>query len=190
MRSSWQRLLGEDTSDASLAALIRQRQHDPKGFIPLLRQIAYQLPFTLQNWEDNIDEFIYFSQVSQAMTTKLAMDVFRSRRRNYETMGALMWQLNDVWVAPTWSCIDFFGNYKIVYYWAKEFLASTNIIVLYNDARDQLNITVTREEHMESPDVKLYNIFINTFLWKDIFSKKAIARAIGLVSLTKNHIYF
>ncbi|XP_017968131.1 beta-mannosidase-like [Drosophila navojoa] len=182
MRSAWQRLLGEDTSDASLAALIRQRQHDPKGFIPLLRQIAYQLPFTLQNWEDNIDEFIYFSQVSQAITTKLAMDVFRSRRRNYETMGALMWQLNDVWVAPTWSCIDFFGNYKIVYYWAKEFLASTNIIVLYNDARDQLNITVTREEYMESPDVKLYNIFINTFLWKDIFSKKAIARAIGLRS--------
>ncbi|XP_030563718.1 beta-mannosidase-like [Drosophila novamexicana] len=180
MRSSWLRLLGTDTSEESLAALIRQRQHNSKGFIPLLRQIAYQLPFTLQNWEDNIDEFIYFSQVSQAMSTKMAIDLFRSRRGYYQTMGALIWQLNDVWVAPTWSCIDFHGNYKLVYYWARDFLAPINIIALYNESNDQLNITVTREDYMETADMQLYNIFIKTFLWNDIFSKKVIARAIGL----------
>ncbi|XP_034485260.1 beta-mannosidase-like isoform X2 [Drosophila innubila] len=181
IRSSWLRVLGHNASEESLAALIRQRQHHPKGFIPLLRQIAYDLPFKLQNWEDNIDEFIYFSQVSQAMSTKKAVELFRSRRDNYSTMGALIWQLNDVWIAPTWSCIDFYGNYKLVYLWAKEFLASLSIIATYHEISNHINITITREDYMEDRDTQ-YNLFINTFLWNDIYPKTAIARAIGLGS--------
>ncbi|KAH8418053.1 hypothetical protein KR222_010989 [Zaprionus bogoriensis] len=188
MRSSWQQVIGANATEESLAALIRQRQHDTKGFIPLLRLIAYQLPFTLQNWEDNIDEFIYFSQVAQAMFIKMDVELFRSRRQDYATMGALIWQLNDVWVAPTWSLIDFNENYKLVYYWAREFLASPNIIALYNDATDQLNITVTREDYADNNDIQLFNIFINTYLWNDIFPKSAIARAIGLGSNLINQL--
>lgn len=181
MRSSWLQVIGANATEESLAALIRQRQHDTKGFIPMLRMIAYQLPFSLQNWEDNIDEFIYFSQVAQAMFTKIDVELFRSRRQNYSTMGALVWQLNDVWVAPTWSFIDFYGNYKIVYYWAKSFLASPSIIAIYNDVNDELNIAVTREDYTEDRDTQLFTIFINTYVWNDIFPKSAIARTIGLV---------
>ncbi|EDV92670.1 GH18705 [Drosophila grimshawi] len=182
MRSSWQRVLGENQTEENLAALIRQRQHNSRGFIPILMEIAYQLPFKIHAWDDNIDEFIYFSQVVQAMNTKAAFELFRSRRGDYQTMGALVWQLNDVWIAPTWSFIDFYGNYKLAFYWAKEFLAPTSIITFYNESGDHLKITVTRENYIETPDVQLYNIHINTYLWNDIFSKKVIARAIGLRS--------
>ncbi|EDW37952.1 GL12303 [Drosophila persimilis] len=182
--STWQRALGNgsDESNESIAALIRSHHHDPKGFIPILKLIALQLPFMLHNWDENIQEFIYFSQVSQAMTAKTAVDLFRTLRIENQTMGALMWQLNDVWVAPTWSCIDFYGNFKIVYYWAKDFLAPTRVIALYDKNTDSLNVTLTREDYMEHADTRLYHVKINTYLWTDFIAKKTIARAFALGS--------
>ncbi|XP_052836095.1 beta-mannosidase-like isoform X1 [Drosophila gunungcola] len=182
--SSWQRALGDgaDGSSEEIAALIRSRQHDPKGFIPMLQLIAYQLPFVPQTWDKNIEKFIYFSQVAQAMTTKTAIEVFRSQRSGSHTMGALVWQLNDVWVAPTWSCIDFYGNLKLVYYWAREFMAPTSVIALYDSNSDSLNITLSREDFSEHSDSKLYSVLLNTYLWTDLVAKKTIARAFGLGS--------
>ena len=31
-------------------------------------------------------------------------------------MGTLYWQLNDCWPAPTWSSIDYYGNWKALHY--------------------------------------------------------------------------
>ncbi|KAH8369200.1 hypothetical protein KR009_003853 [Drosophila setifemur] len=184
MISTWQRELdkGVEASKEEIAALIRSRQHDPKGFIPLIQQIVNQLPFTPHTWDENIEQFIYFSQVVQAMTSKIAMEVFRSRRTGNQTMGALIWQLNDVWVAPTWSCIDFYGNMKIVYHWAKDFMAPMSVIPIYDEGSDSLNITLTREDYSEHPDSQLYYVQINTYLWTDLIAKKTIARAFGLRS--------
>ncbi|KAH8338753.1 hypothetical protein KR059_010811 [Drosophila kikkawai] len=184
MLSTWQRALGggSNVSNEEIASLIRSRQHDIKGFIPMLQQISYQLPFTPQNWDENIEKFIYFSQVAQAMATKTAIELFRSLRTGNQTMGALIWQLNDVWVAPTWSCIDFYGNFKLIYYWAKEFLASKCVIALYDASSNNLNITLTREDYADHLDSQFYNVLINTYLWTDLIAKKTIARAFGLGS--------
>ncbi|XP_039150424.1 beta-mannosidase isoform X1 [Drosophila simulans] len=184
MKSTWQRALADsaDDSDLEIARLIRSRQHDPKGFIPILQLIAYQLPFVPQNWDEDIDKFIYFSQVAQAIATKTALEVFRSLRTGNHTMGALMWQLNDVWVAPTWSCLDFYGNPKLLYYWTKELLAPTSVIALYDNISNNLNITLTREDFSEHRDSQLYYVLVNTYLWTDLIPKKTIARAFGLGS--------
>jgi len=92
--------------------------------------------------------FLYFSQVTQAMATKTALDVFRSLRTGNHTMGALIWQLNDVWVAPTWSCIDFYGNPKLLYYWTKELLAPTSVIALYEKT------SISRLQERTSPSIE------------------------------------
>ena len=35
-------------------------------------------------------------------------------------MGTIFWQLNDCWPAPTWSSIDYFGNWKALQYRVKQ----------------------------------------------------------------------
>lgn len=49
------------------------------------------------------------------MAIKAETEVYRTgRQRMANTMGALYWQLNDVWVAPSWSSIEFNGNFKVL----------------------------------------------------------------------------
>ncbi|XP_030370503.1 beta-mannosidase-like [Scaptodrosophila lebanonensis] len=176
VRHSWERTFG-NSFNGTLSDLIQHRQHHPDGFQPLLRLIQDQLPFSAETWDNNIDQLIYFSQVAQAIAVKTAMDLFRSLRGEKQTMGALIWQLNDVWVAPTWSFIDFYGNYKLVYYWAKEFLKPTTVIGLYDQPSDLLNITISLEEYNENPETsQLYTVWVYTYLWSDLFPKKKIAR--------------
>jgi beta-mannosidase len=35
-------------------------------------------------------------------------------------MGTLYWQINDCWPAPTWSSIDYFGQWKALHYRARQ----------------------------------------------------------------------
>ena len=40
-------------------------------------------------------------------------------------MGALYWQLNDIWQATSWSSIEYTGKWKMVHYFANGFFAPT-----------------------------------------------------------------
>lgn len=42
-------------------------------------------------------------------------------------MGALYWQLNDIWPVASWSSIDYYGRYKALQYVAKRFFAPVMI---------------------------------------------------------------
>ena len=104
----------------------------------------------LQAFED----FIYLSQVNQAMSIKTETEFYRRNREvdpstgGGMTYGALYWQLNDVWVGPTWSSIDNYGGYKMLHYNAKEFFAPL-ILVPFID-RNQ-NMKVHAVSHFLSP---------------------------------------
>ena len=53
-------------------------------------------------------------------------------------MGALYWQVNDNWPAPSWSSIDYFGRWKALHYMAKEFYARRAASLEINGGRIRL----------------------------------------------------
>lgn len=95
------------------------------------------------------------------------------------TMGALYWQLNDVWVAPTWSGIgksikkklhlmslsnsfvDYEGNWKMLHYFAKDFFAPVIITGHLTPSRT-LDIYVVNDNINNFLNLEAH---ITTFRW-------------------------
>lgn len=63
--------------------------------------------------------FIYASQLLQAEAMRYAVE--HLRRNRGRCMGALYWQLNDIWPVASWSSIDYYGRFKALHYAAKRF---------------------------------------------------------------------
>ena len=63
---------------------------------------------------DDFEEFVYRSQLTQANAVSSAINGHRLDAPR--CMGTLYWQLNDCWPAPTWSSIDYYGNWKALHY--------------------------------------------------------------------------
>lgn len=69
----------------------------------------------------NFETLIYASQLLQARAMQYAVE--HLRRNRGRCMGALYWQLNDVWPTASWSSIDYFGRFKALQYVSKRFFA-------------------------------------------------------------------
>lgn len=68
-----------------------------------------------------LEQTAYISQILQGMAVRYGVEHWRRNRGR--CMGALYWQGNDDWPAPSWSSIDYFGRWKALHYMAKEFYA-------------------------------------------------------------------
>lgn len=65
----------------------------------------------------SFEDFVYYSQLTQARAVGIAIAAHRIG--SPRCMGTLYWQLNDCWPAPTWSSIDYYGNWKALQFEAK-----------------------------------------------------------------------
>ncbi|KAG8454148.1 hypothetical protein GDO86_000695 [Hymenochirus boettgeri] len=105
------------------------RQHHSSGNEQMLFQASLHYPKPLNR--DPIKEFqytLYLTQVMQAQCVKLQTEFYRRSMKEVvnglgHTMGALYWQLNDIWQAPSWSSIEYGGKWKMLHYYAKHFFA-------------------------------------------------------------------
>ena len=111
---------------------MKHRQHHPRGYEQLISEVLRHFVYPVNGIKSKVDHFkgfIYLTQLNQAMSIKTASEFFRvSQSSNYpdgrgNTMGAMFWQLNDVWTAPTWSSIEYSGKWKMLHYFAQNFFA-------------------------------------------------------------------
>lgn len=85
---------------------------------------------------DNFHDYVYVGQILQGNGMDYAL---RAIRRGYPTnMGALYWQLNDVWPTVSWSSIDYWGNYKALHYRVRDAYAPTIVDIVAKDDRYEL----------------------------------------------------
>ena len=62
---------------------------------------------------------LYASQLLQAEAMRYGVE--HLRRNRGRCMGALYWQLNDIWPTASWASIDYYGRLKALHYYAKRF---------------------------------------------------------------------
>ncbi|KAM9662361.1 beta-mannosidase isoform 3-T16 [Morphnus guianensis] len=126
----------EDWSYTSNFSL--HRQHHENGNDQMLQQIGHH--FKLPQSTDPIKKFkdtIYLTQVMQAQCIKTETEFYRFSQSEIikgegHTMGALYWQLNDIWQAPSWASLEHGGKWKLLHYFAQNFFAPL-LPVAYED---------------------------------------------------------
>jgi beta-mannosidase len=55
------------------------------------------------------------------------------------TMGALYWQLNDIWPAPSWASIEHNGKWKVLHSYAIHYL-DNHLVSPYEDRDKSLKV--------------------------------------------------
>ncbi|XP_076234908.1 beta-mannosidase [Calliopsis andreniformis] len=133
------------------SSFMKHRQHLLFGTLYLKKLILenFKIPET-QNRVKDLMNFIYLSQINQAVSMKIQTEFYRQSMSELNkigegmTMGALYWQLNDVWQAPSWSSIDFDGRWKMLHYYAKEFFAP--IIITYYITNTDLSFYIVSDK--------------------------------------------
>ncbi|MBQ7352634.1 MAG: glycoside hydrolase family 2 protein [Clostridia bacterium] len=155
-----------------LSYTMESHQKHWHGNVKLLRYLAemYQMPKSLE-------ATVYASQLNQASAIKCGVEHFR-RCRGY-TMGSIYWQLNDCWPVASWSSVDYFGRYKALHYFAKNFYQPVSL-GLFNE-NGQITINVSNETLNDFEGYILVGIMKNDFT--SLFESKARVSVKSLSSL-------
>nr|XP_020459774.1 beta-mannosidase isoform X2 [Monopterus albus] len=158
--------LAEDWSyNSDFAA---HRQHHAGGNQEMLLQAA--LHFNLPNSTEPQKRFadtLYITQVMQAQCVKTQTEFYRRSQSEIiegkgHTMGALYWQLNDIWQAPSWSSIEFGGKWKMLHYFAKDFFSAV-LPVGFEDDGTLLIYAISDLNH----DLKLRAV-VTVYTWTEL----------------------
>ncbi|XP_061103135.1 beta-mannosidase isoform X2 [Conger conger] len=160
----------------------RHRQHHDTGNQQMLQQA--KLHFHLPDSPDPLLTYrdtLYLTQVMQAQCVKAQTEFYRRSRSEIingqgKTMGALYWQLNDIWQGPSWSSIEFGGKWKMLHYFAQDFFAP----VLPVGFQDQGLLLIYAVSDLTS-DLTL-KVVITVYQWSSLEPVCTLASRAALVS--------
>lgn len=115
----------------------------------------------------SLKDIVFASQVCQSEGVRYAVEHYRRNRGR--CMGALYWQLNDIWPAVSWSSIDCSGTWKALHYAAKKFFESIHLSAYVEDGKVCINVS---NESLENFDgyvlVKVKNMDLKVLMEESI----------------------
>jgi beta-mannosidase len=92
---------------------------------------------------EGFENTLWLSQIQQGLAMKYAVEHWRRQRPR--CMGALYWQLNDCWPAPSWSSIDSAGRWKALHYMARAFFAPLLVSGVEDPGRGVVEVHATSD---------------------------------------------
>jgi beta-mannosidase len=102
------RALPEAERSYNSEGLLARIKDNPKNKVDSMLVTVTGLPTNLQDYVD-------FTQITQAEGVKFAVEHFR--RRKPHCSGSLIWQFNDCWPGISWSLVDYFGFGKASHFY-------------------------------------------------------------------------
>ena len=112
--------------------LMEYHQRSPSGNSIIIENFSRYFKFPV-----GFENMIYLSQVQQALAIRTAVDWWRSLAPN--CMGAIIWQLNDIWPGPSWSTLEYNGKWKLLHYESARFFAPIYIPAFIKDGNLYVN---------------------------------------------------
>ena len=95
---------------------MHQRNSGANGKIMQYLSATYRYP-------GDFGTLLYASQLLQAEAIRYGVEHFRRNRNDDRCMGAVYWQLNDIWPVASWASVDYYHRWKALQYYAKRFFA-------------------------------------------------------------------
>lgn len=150
-------------------------QRSPGGNSIILENFSRYFRFP-----SGFENICYLSQVQQALAIKTAVQYWRSLRPI--CMGAIYWQLNDVWPVVSWSSIEYSGKWKLLHYAAKSFFAP--IATFLYKKNNTIHAVVANDT---ATDIKgIYSLTVFDFNGNIIDKKKM---EVNCTSDSVNHVF-
>lgn len=137
-----------------------RNQHNPPGSLNTSNFAnssvgQYQMTNAIQQWlpipskTDSVANFsawCHATQIFQAQFYSSQIEYYRrGSGRPERNLGSLYWQLEDLWVAPTWSSVEYDGRWKVLHYTAKDRYQPVIIAPYFNRTTSNLTVWVTSD---------------------------------------------
>lgn len=128
---TWEEVLTSSEDFAFNSATVMAREHhwpagslawpNPNAWLGQTEmEVAVTLWLPLPNTADanqTFAQWCYSTQVFQSMNMISEIAFYRrGAGRGENNLGALVWQMNDVWQAPSWAAVEYSGRWKVLNY--------------------------------------------------------------------------
>lgn len=144
---TWREAIPEDQLEFNSTMVVLRNRHYPPNDLstdkmgPPLRGMA-EITKGVELWYPkphkadavaNFSAWCHTSQVFQADFYHTKIQYYRAGSGEpHRQLGALYWQLNDIWQAPTWSSREYSGRWKMMFYAAKDIFQPVIVAPVFN----------------------------------------------------------
>ncbi|KAI0075651.1 glycoside hydrolase [Panus rudis PR-1116 ss-1] len=187
---SWEEVLTSPSDFNFNSMVVVSRDHNPPGFsltfpnpsapigqTEMISAVELWLPAPslLSNTNHTFAQWCYSTQIFQSLNMMSEIAWYRRGAGLGENnLGALVWQMNDVWQGPTWIAVEYSGRWKALNYGMSKIFCTLAVYPFWTPANESLEVWVMSDRW---EDVKNISVEMTWFDWKGNEVNKTIKTA-------------